>query len=89
MKDDLYIVCNLVSLASLKNGVPSGGMGMVTTHDLALAHIPESMNGSAQKYHFEDHLENGQLIFDFKLKAGVVETSNALKLMQSIGLLGD
>ncbi len=64
-----------------------GAMGMVTTHDLALARIPESMNGRARNYHFEDHLENGQLAFDFRLKAGVVQTSNALKLMQSIGLL--
>lgn len=69
--------------------VQRGAMGMVTTHDLALAHIPESMNGSARNYHFEDHLENGQLVFDFKLKAGVVQTSNAIKLMQSIGLLKD
>ncbi len=69
--------------------VQRGSMGMITTHDLALARIPESMNGSARNYHFEDHLENGQLVFDFKLKAGVVQTSNALKLMQSIGLLSD
>ena len=69
--------------------VQRGAMGMVTTHDLALAHIPESMNGSARNYHFEDHLENGQLVFDFKLKAGIVQTSNAIKLMQSIGLLSD
>jgi len=69
--------------------VQRGAIGMVTTHDLALAQIPETMNGSARNYHFEDHLENGQLVFDFKLKAGVVETSNALKLMQSIGLLSD
>lgn len=67
--------------------VQRGAMGMVTTHDLALARIPENMNGSAQNCHFEDHLENGQLVFDFKLKAGVVQTSNALRLMQSIGLV--
>jgi hypothetical protein len=64
-----------------------GAMGMVTTHDLALARIPETMDGKARNYHFEDHLENGQLAFDFKLRPGVVQTSNALKLMQSIGLL--
>ena len=73
----------------VNNLVQRGAMGMVTTHDLALAHIPESMNGSARNYHFEDHLENGQLVFDFKLKAGVVQTSNTIKLMQSIGLLSD
>jgi hypothetical protein len=67
--------------------VQRGAIGLVTTHDLALAQIPESMNGRAQNLHFEDHLENEQLIFDFKLKPGVVHTSNALKLMQSIGLV--
>jgi hypothetical protein len=67
--------------------VQRGAIGLVTTHDLALAQIPESMNGSAMNFHFEDHLENGELAFDFKLKPGVVHTSNALKLMQAIGLV--
>jgi hypothetical protein len=67
--------------------VQRGAIGLVTTHDLALAQIPESMNGRAGNFHFEDHLENGELAFDFKLKPGVVHTSNALKLMQSIGLV--
>jgi DNA mismatch repair ATPase MutS len=67
--------------------VQRGAIGLVTTHDLALAQIPESMNGAARNFHFEDHLENGQLAFDFKLRTGVVQTSNALKLMQSIGLV--
>ncbi|HUN85288.1 MAG TPA: hypothetical protein VMU48_12970 [Terracidiphilus sp.] len=71
----------------VKGLVQRGAMGLVTTHDLALARIPETMNGSARNDHFEDHLENGQLVFDFKLKPGVVQTSNALKLMESIGLI--
>lgn len=62
-----------------------GAIGIVTTHDLALAHIPESMNGGARNYHFEDRFEEEKLTFDFKLKAGVVQTSNALKLMESLG----
>jgi hypothetical protein len=67
--------------------VERGAVGLVTTHDLALAQIPESMHGRAGNFHFEDHLENGELAFDFILKPGVVRTSNALKLMQSIGLV--
>jgi hypothetical protein len=73
----------------VKGLVQCGSMGLVTTHDLALARIPETMNGNARNDHFEDHLENGQLVFDFKLRAGVVQTSNALKLMESIGLIND
>jgi DNA mismatch repair ATPase MutS len=44
------------------------------------------MSGRAANCHFEDRFEDGQLIFDYKLKPGVVKTSNALQLMRSIGL---
>lgn len=63
-----------------------GAIGIVSTHDLALAEIPETMGSRAANYHFEDRLEDGKLIFDYKLKPGVVKTSNALELMRSIGL---
>ena len=63
-----------------------GAIGIVSTHDLALAEIPATMDGRAVNCHFEDRLEDGKLIFDYKLKPGVVKTSNALELMRSIGL---
>ena len=63
-----------------------GAIGLITTHDLALTRIPEAEAGRAVNCHFEDHLENGALQFDYRLKPGVVRTSNALRLMQSIGL---
>ncbi len=63
-----------------------GAIGIVSTHDLALAEIPATMGGRAVNCHFEDRLEDGKLIFDYKLKPGVVQTSNALELMRSIGL---
>ena len=66
--------------------VDRGAIGIVSTHDLALAEIPNSMQGLAANFHFEDRLEGGRLIFDYKLKPGVVKTSNALELMRSIGL---
>jgi hypothetical protein len=70
--------------------VRAGAVGLITTHDLALTAIPQSMNGAASNAHFEDAVEDGKLLFDYRLKAGVVRTSNALKLMQAIGLdVGD
>lgn len=63
-----------------------GAIGIVSTHDLALAEIPATMSGRAVNCHFEDRLEDGKLIFDYKLQPGVVKTSNALELMRSIGL---
>jgi hypothetical protein len=64
----------------------AGAIGMVSTHDLALTVIPDEMAGRAHNFHFEDHLEDGRLVFDYKLRPGVVKTSNALALMRSIGL---
>jgi len=61
-------------------------IGIVSTHDLALTRIPETLGERAVNCHFEDRLEEDELIFDYKLKPGVVQTSNALALMRSIGL---
>ena len=66
--------------------VERGAIGLVTTHDLALTAIPEEIGAQAMNFHFEDHLEAGELRFDYKLYPGVVQTSNALPLMRSIGL---
>ena len=61
-------------------------IGMVSTHDLALTRISAAMPGRAVNRHFEDRYADGELIFDYTLKEGVVQTSNALELMRSIGL---
>ncbi|HEX4007597.1 MAG TPA: mismatch repair protein [Acidobacteriaceae bacterium] len=66
--------------------VAQGAVGLITTHDLALTQIPEAASGTAANFHFEDHLEEGRLAFDYRLKPGVVRTSNALKLMRAVGL---
>jgi DNA mismatch repair ATPase MutS len=63
-----------------------GAIGLITTHDLALAKIADSLGSGAANFHFEDRLENGKLRFDYHLTSGIVQTSNALELMRSIGL---
>jgi hypothetical protein len=63
-----------------------GAIGIVSTHDLALTRIPDALGTMAINCHFEDQLVDGGLVFDYKLKPGVVKSSNALELMRSIGL---
>lgn len=63
-----------------------GGIGMVTTHDLELTRIVEAFAGRAANVHFVDQLKNGEIHFDYKMRPGVVQTSNALTLMRSMGL---
>jgi DNA mismatch repair ATPase MutS len=36
--------------------------------------------------HFEDHLERGQMRFDYVMHPGIVRKSNAIELMRSVGL---
>jgi DNA mismatch repair ATPase MutS len=58
----------------------------VTTHDLALAAIADELAPRAANVHFEDHMENGRMAFDYRLRPGVVHRSNALALMRAVGL---
>jgi hypothetical protein len=70
----------------VKDLLERGAIGMITTHDLALAEIAGSLGPRAANFHFEDRVEDGQLSFDYRLSPGVVRTSNALQLMRSIGI---
>ena len=58
----------------------------MTTHDLALTELPSTLGAGAVNVHFEDRLEDGQMVFDYRMRPGVVEHSNALALMRAIGL---
>ncbi|MCC6363896.1 MAG: DNA mismatch repair protein MutS [Bryobacterales bacterium] len=70
----------------LRELLDRGALGLITTHDLALTAIAEALQPRAANVHFEDTLQDGQLHFDYRLRPGVVQKSNALELMRSIGL---
>jgi hypothetical protein len=72
--------------AVVKGLVRRGALGLLTTHDLALAHIAEVLAPQAVNVHFEDHIEEGRIAFDYHLRPGLVRKSNALELMRSVGL---
>lgn len=72
--------------AIVEHLVRRGAIGLITTHDLALAGIADGLGAPAVNVHFEDHLEAGRLAFDYRLRPGVVQRSNALELMRSVGL---
>jgi hypothetical protein len=72
--------------AVLTGLIDLGAIGLATTHDLALGESANRLSGRAVNVHFVDHLEDGVLRFDYRLRTGIVQTSNALALMRSIGL---
>ncbi|MFO7767779.1 MAG: DNA mismatch repair protein MutS [bacterium] len=69
----------------LENLAARGAVGLVTTHDLALARLAEDGEGPYRNVHFEDRMEEGRPVFDYRLKPGPVRRGNALDLMRSIG----
>jgi MutS domain V/MutS domain III len=72
--------------AIVRGLVGRGAAGLVSTHDLALAQIAESLASRAANVHFEDHIEDGRVVFDYRMRPGVVTKSNALELMRSVGI---
>ncbi len=42
--------------------------------------------GEAENAHFEDEVRGGEVVFDYRLRPGVVTHSNALALMRAVGL---
>ncbi len=72
--------------AVVRSLVARGALGLVTTHDLALAQIADDLGARAANVHFEDQVVDGAMRFDYRMRPGVVTRSNALALMRAIGL---
>ena len=66
--------------------VGAGAIGLVTTHDLALTELPARLGVAGTNMHFQDRIDDGRMVFDYRMWPGVVEHSNALALMKAIGL---
>ena len=65
----------------------SGAMGIVTTHDLALAALVDDLPpGKAINRHFSDSVVGNEIRFDYALRDGPVRSTNAIRLMRSVGI---
>lgn len=59
--------------------------GFVSTHDLELGQLTDA-DGFVRNYHFQSDLNNGELVFDYKLRDGICKSFNASQLMRAIGI---
>lgn len=65
----------------------AGAFGVVTTHDLSLTRLAEHLpDGAVTNRHFSDDVSAGELCFDYQLRDGPVESTNALRLMRAVGI---
>src|SRR5690606_1543487 len=67
----------LGSRAIIRKLIAMKGKGMVATHDLQLASLEEENVGKVQNYHFDIRVEEGEMLFDYKLKHGRCTIFNA------------
>ncbi len=64
----------------------TGAFGLVSTHDLSLVQLEDHFRERIRYAHFTDQVQGEEMTFDYKLRPGIVRTSNALRLMKAIGL---
>jgi hypothetical protein len=72
--------------AVIRSLLERGAVGLVTTHDLALSELATRQKTPGTNVHFQDTLESDRLIFDYRLRPGVVTRRNALDLMRLVGI---
>lgn len=74
------------SKALIRQLLKSNGAGLISTHDLELAKLEESLDGQLENICFEVDVIDDKLSFDYTVKKGVSKSFNASKLMESIGI---
>lgn len=58
------------------------GMNIIASHDIELTEIAGEVYTN---YHFRESIEDGEVLFDYKIHNGPSQTRNAIKLLEIIG----
>jgi DNA mismatch repair ATPase MutS len=72
--------------AVVRELVARGALGMVSTHDLGITVLERELEGRVENTHFEEQVIGETMTFDYILRPGVVQSSNALRLMRAVGI---
>ena len=72
--------------------IESGAIGAISTHDLELA-TTEELESACVPVHFTEQFIDvdgkKKMTFDYHMRQGIAETTNALKLLEMVGLAED
>lgn len=74
------------SVALVKQLIRHGAVGIIASHDIGLADLEKQYPRQLTNYHFDSTIINEEIIFDYKLKPGICESTNASLLMKKIGI---
>jgi hypothetical protein len=74
----------------LRHLLEKGAMGVVSTHDVGLLQLGQDLDPRVDKVHFEEQVTeadgSSKMTFDYRLRPGVVRSTNALRLMKLVGI---
>ena len=73
------------SRAYIRALIGKHGVGVISTHDLELVRLADELP-QITNYHFEDRVADDRMVFDYVLREGPSPTTNALKIMEQVGL---
>ncbi len=86
--DELFLGTNareraVASKALVRQLLELGALGGITTHDPALTELGGE---NVKNVHFTDSVAGQQMSFDYRLREGVAQTTNALELLKRAGV---
>ena len=61
------------------------GVGLISTHDLELVVFADELS-NIKNYHFQEEVTQRRMLFDYRLRPGPSQTTNALQIMRMEGL---
>ena len=76
----------LGACAVVRELVGCAALGAVSTHDLGITALERELGGQVENVHFEEQVEGEAMTFDYVLRPGIVQSSNALRLMRAVGI---
>lgn len=76
----------LGSKAVIERLIQLNGRGLLATHDLKLSEMTEKHDQILKNFHFDIQVQEGEMLFDYKLKDGACTVFNASMLLKGIGI---
>jgi hypothetical protein len=73
---------NKAVVSILADSIETSSLIIVTTHELDIA---RNLETEYDNYHFSESFQKKQLSFDYLLKNGIVDRSNALRILRHVG----
>ncbi len=74
------------SMAIIKKVISDDTSAIIATHDLSITKMKSDYPKNIDTFYFDIIVTDGRMVFDYKLKHGVCQSTNASLLLKEIGL---